>query len=288
MESPVNLSFIPVALVFAALDFQVKNPEVNDDKDDNKKIDANSITRWSARDNGQMIIATTPDAFPAFDKTTERLEVINIGKNLVGDKVFLATIQNSGKNLDNSNAQFEAKAFDLVLPESGSHFGTSAHADTTLDTTGHIYVLNKDGKLKEQMKIPDMKKAFLAGAFDGKIMVAIETKDLFGILDAMTLVDRARNSGSLLIKGEGKVKQDGETLTRAELDEMSVMAVVKNGKVSYFDREGTLLEKADDQKADIIRFPGVDNRGRQVPNKRVTVTRTGETSGMTERNAIGQ
>lgn len=303
MESPVNKQLLPIAAVFALLDFQANNPELYENKtdgnqdDDNTidaKVDANTITRWAVRDDGRMIVATTSDAFPDFDKTTERLEGINIGKNLNGDDVFLATIQDSGKQIDfdtvagNMYAELEAKSFKLVLPEPGSHFGTSAHADKSFTNIGLIYVLDKDGKLKEAMLIKGMKKAFLAGAFDGKITVAIETDNRFGILDAMMFVDRARNGAQLVQDAEGKAKEEGETLTRAELDEMMSVMAVKNGKVAYYDEDGNQLEKTDEQGADIIKFPGVDSRGQQTLAQRVKVTRTGETSGTVERIAVGQ
>lgn len=296
----LNYLFQPVAVIFLVLDFQAKNPELYNDKNDGEQgntntidmtIDANTITRWAMRDDGKMIVATTPDAFPNYDKTTERVEVINLGKNLDGDDVFLATIQDSGKQLDFStadgrkNAELEAKSFKLVLPEPGSHFGTTAHADNSFSTMGLIYVLDKDGKLKEHILVPDMKKAFSAGEFGGMATVAIETADRVGIVDAMTFVDRVRNDALLLSNEEGKAKEDGETLTRAELDDDKPVMAVKNGNIKYYGANGNRLEKENDAKADVINFPGVNRRGKQTASRRVMVTKTSETSGTIERFA---
>lgn len=288
-----NFLFQPIAVIFALIDFQAKNPELYENKDDddqyddndNAKVDANTITRWSVRDNGMTIVATTADAFPVSDKTTERLEVINVGQNLTGDTVFLATVQDSGKNLDIENSEYEAKCFNAVLPEPGSHFGTSAHADDSFTTIGLIYVLDKDGKLKEWLLIRDMTKAFVAGSFDGKVTVAIETTDRFAIVDAMTFVDRVRNGATLVLDTEGKEKADGERLTRAELDDDKSVMAVQNGNIKYYDQDGNKLDREDEVKDNVVTFPGVDQRGQQVATKRVVVTKTGGDRGTIERAA---
>lgn len=288
-----NFLFQPIAVIFALIDFQAKNPELYENKDDddkyddtdNAKVDANTITRWAVRDNGMTIVATTADAFPVFDKTTERLEVINIGQNLTGDTVFLATVQDSGKSLDVMDSEYEAKCFNAVLPEPGSHFGTSAHADNSFSTIGLVYVLDKNGRLKERLKVPDMTMAFVAGSFDGKVTVAIETIDRFAIIDAMTFVDRVRNGGQLVLDVEGKAKQNGERLTRAGLDDDKSVMAVQNGNIKYYDQNGDKLNREDAVENNVLTFPAVNARGQQTKNRRVIVTSTGDGSGTIERAA---
>lgn len=284
----MQLVLVPISLIFAVINNQQESPDSYADLPDNLKITADSIVRWSVRDDGSMIVATTKDAFPDNDGTTERVEVINLGKNYDGDSVFLATVQDSGHTLAPAAAEFEAKAFDVLLPEPGSHFGTSAHADKSIKTIGLIMVLGADGKLKWQMMVPDVKKAFLAGAFDGKVTIAIETEERAAIISAMSFVDRVRNHAPLILGSEGRAKEDGETLTRAEQDEMMpVMAAVKNGTVSYYDQGGNKLEKVSDGGTDsVVRFPGVDSRGRQSSDKVIKVTATGETTGTVERYSM--
>lgn len=284
MESTVQLVLVPISLVFAVINNQQESPDSYADLPDNLKITADSIVRWAVRDDGSMIVATTKDAFPDNDGTTERVEVVNLGKNYDGDSVFLATVQDSGHTLAPAAAEFEAKAFNVLLPDPGSHFGTSAHADKSFKTIGLIMVLGADGKLKWQMTVPDVKKAFLAGVFDGKVTIAIETEDRVAIISAMSFVDRVRNHAPLILGSEGRTKEDGETLTRAELDEMMPVMAVKNGKVAYYDQDGNKLEKESDGGTDnVVRFPGVDSRGRQSSDKLVKVTATGETTGTVER-----
>ncbi len=236
--------------------------------DPSRLIRPDVLTRFAIHHDGGVIYSTDAASVPVNDGYTERCEGIHLGKRAL-KRFYLVTIQAGHEALPESIADLEASLLYKLLPVPGSHYGTSAQADRSFQTSGLLYVNNLKGVKQRVILIPGEFSAFYAG--HGHL--AIMAGDRFHVIAIDVFLDRARNGRPLIQPDEGRARQPGELLIRGWQQKEPLMAVLADQGIRYYDAHGQehpqfMVNMGPDR---VLEVPGVDRIGLQ-DKRRITIT----------------
>lgn len=278
----MNLYGIYLLSLIALIQDQKANQAQYADVDTDQMIGPDTVTDYAVDENGNAIFATTLDAFPAFNPYAQRSEAIKLTEK-DGTQFFVVTAQDKPDfTMSDKGFMLDARFIAEMLPDAGSHFGTSALVDT-FPTLGIVYVTTATGKLVNKFELKGRNfKAFVAGHG----MISVEDNGRIGLLTVDKFLERVERNEEILKGDEGMKLEPGMKLVRAKLHgSIPSMGVKQDGKILRFDDQGMQIDDLGitGLGENVVSFPTVDSKGQQKPDAYVQITQTSDESGTVER-----